>query len=123
MKPVPHLHGCPECSCVWECMNPHCGDLDGKWCDNVCKGCAIPPEYMRRLLAAQDAHEEILHAVYVLEHKAGESDLAERFRELLPLIRTRTQERFKGIHWTLPRLNESEPDLMSDSADLHAGEI
>jgi hypothetical protein len=107
MKPVPHNHGCPACECVWNCNNENCTDLEGKYCDNFCKLCPDPPEYLKHLMQAENAGHEIDHAAYVLDHYAEEHELAVQARELRDRIRAAVQVKGKGVH-RKRRLGEAE---------------
>lgn len=94
---VPHNHGCPECECIWGCYNPSCTDLEGNYCNNFCKLCPDPPEYLKHLIQAENAGHEIEHAAYLLEH-ADEPTLAKVARDLVSAIRLAVTTKGKGVH-------------------------
>lgn len=97
MKPIPHYHGCPECSCSWPCMNANCTDLDGQWCKNFCFTCMVPPEYIARLQASEDAGHLLHQASFILRTQAQRPGLADQVDLLRESLLQAIQEAGKGI--------------------------
>ena len=73
MRPVPHPHRC-SCKREWDCQNPHCTDIETRWCK--LPGCQ-PPEILKRLGDLETGGHMIHQVAHYLQSQ-GEGELAAR---------------------------------------------